>query len=95
MFIIDIQLTKDLSIVDKFVTIHRDWLKTQYAKGVFLCSGPKIPRTGGIIITTIKDRQIVENLIKEDPYYINDVATYSLIEFNPILYHDKIKDILQ
>lgn len=94
MFIIDLKLTKDLAIVDKYVPAHREWLKSKYEQGLFLCSGPKIPRTGGIIITLIKDRQMVEAIIHEDPYYKNDVASYSLIEFDPLLHNDKIKGLL-
>lgn len=94
MFIIDLKLTKDLHVVDKYVPEHREWLKTKYDQGLFLCSGPKIPRTGGVIITLIKDRNVVEAIIKEDPYYRNDVASYSLIEFDPLLHNDRIKDLL-
>ena len=56
MFIISLTYQVPLDKVDAFIPEHVDYLNEQYAKGHFILSGRKEPRTGGVIITTISDR---------------------------------------
>lgn len=50
MFIVSITYTKPAGDIDALLTAHKKFLNQQYAEGVFLMSGRKVPRTGGIII---------------------------------------------
>jgi uncharacterized protein YciI len=50
-------------------------------------SGRKNPRTGGVIISQLKDRNQLENILKNDPFYIHEIAEYEIIEFIPGKYH--------
>lgn len=87
MFIIEITYTKPLDIIDQLLTTHRAFLDEGYKKNYFVASGPKNPRTGGIIISQLKDRSVLENILKEDPYHLNNAATYDIVEFNPVKFH--------
>ena len=50
MFVISITYTKPAQDIDALLTAHHQFLNAQYADGVFLMSGRKVPRGGGIII---------------------------------------------
>ena len=94
MFLIDIKYTVDMDIINQHVMEHRTWLDEKYKEGLLLCSGPKEPRTGGIIIALCNESSQVKNLVKEDPYYKNNVAEYTITEFLPNKYHTQIKDLV-
>jgi len=83
MFVISITYTKSASEVDALLTAHKQFLDEQYADGVFLMSGRKVPRTGGVIIADAADRNEVEAIVETDPFYIGGVAQYEIIEFVP------------
>jgi uncharacterized protein YciI len=83
MFVIVLTYHKSLEEVDKHLSAHVEFLKTQYAKGVFLASGRKNPRNGGVILALAADKAEIEAIIALDPFYIHDVATYEIIEFTP------------
>lgn len=94
MFVIELNYTANIDIIDKYLMRHRDWLQQQYDKGLLLCSGPKNPRDGGFIIALGCDREKVMKMMLEDPFTINNVSEYKITEFNPAKYHNNIKDLL-
>lgn len=83
MFIINITYKVDLEKIDSLLEDHIDYLKEQYAKGIFIASGKKVPRNGGILLSNIVDKSILEKSLEKDPFKINDLADYELIEFIP------------
>lgn len=83
MFVISITYTKSTREIDALLTAHRQFLTEQYAAGVFLMSGRKVPRSGGVIIADAPDRAALEAIIENDPFYVDGVATYDIIEFVP------------
>ncbi len=87
MFLITLHYLKPLDIVEKHLLAHRDFLEEGYKKDYFIVSGPKNPRTGGIILSQLKNREQLFNIIKEDPFYTNGIAEYDIIEFQPVKYH--------
>jgi len=87
MFIVELIYKVKLDIVDKFVVKHRLWLDEMYKDNHFLCSGVKNPRDGGIIIALTKSLDELQQLLSGDPFYINKVADYRIIEFEPSKYH--------
>ena len=46
-----------------------------------VCSGPQIPRTGGFILLDAASKTEALDIMKNDPYVINGVAEYAVIEF--------------
>ncbi len=83
MFIISITYKADLSIVEQHLPAHRAYLDKYYSNGIFVLSGVKAPRTGGIILARASRRIIVDAIVKEDPFYKAGVADYSIVEFLP------------
>lgn len=95
MFIIKVTYIKPLSEVDKFLAAHREYLKTGYSKNLLLASGPQNPRIGGIILARGNDKNKVLDFIESDPFKINSVATYEIIEFEPVLSANGIESFLK
>jgi uncharacterized protein YciI len=87
MFLVLVTYKKPLEIVDKYGPAHRALLDEGYQKNYFIASGPRNPRTGGVIFSQLKDRSKLEEFIKSDPFYIHGVADYEIIEFTPGKYH--------
>ncbi|HEX2605577.1 MAG TPA: YciI family protein [Oxalicibacterium sp.] len=83
MFIISITYTKPMAEIDGLLSAHRKFLNEQYDNGMFLISGRKVPRSGGIIIADAQNRADVEAVIQLDPFYAAGVAEYEIIEFVP------------
>lgn len=82
MLIIELSYMKPLSEVDLHVEAHRAFIKKYTDNGVFMTSGPKIPRSGGVILSNADPIEI-EKIIKQDPFYIEKIAEFRMIEFNP------------
>lgn len=94
MFLISLTYKVPLAELDRLMTSHIAFLDKYYAAGRFIFSGRKDPRTGGIILAHHCDRQEVEALIKEDPFYQNDAADYEIIEFIPTRYQEGFAQFL-
>ncbi len=84
MFIIDLEYKAPLEEIDAHLAAHRDFLESYYQKGLLLASGPKNPRTGGIIIALGNDLSVIEAMIQADPFFEKKLAHYSITEFFPV-----------
>jgi uncharacterized protein YciI len=87
MFIVEIIYKKSLEYIDQHLAEHRAFLDHGYRDNYFVASGPKNPRTGGIIISQLTHREQLENILKQDPFNIHGLAEYHITEFNPVKYH--------
>ncbi|BDV43746.1 hypothetical protein GURASL_26690 [Geotalea uraniireducens] len=83
MFIVSLTYVKPLEEVDAHLAEHVAYLQRQYRDGVFLASGRKVPRTGGIILARAADRQTLLRILAEDPFYHRRIADYEVVEFVP------------
>jgi uncharacterized protein YciI len=83
MFVIVVNYVKPLEEIDRLLAAHREFLQQGYDAGVFLCSGPRIPRHGGIILAKATSRAELLDRIKQDPFYQAEVAEYQIHEFEP------------
>lgn len=81
MFVIELTYKADLAKIDAQMKAHMAFVNKQYADGVFVLSGRKIPREGGIILAVGKTREEVEALMREDPFVKHDLAAVRVIEF--------------
>ncbi|MEU8826988.1 YciI family protein [Streptomyces sp. NPDC048636] len=81
MFILDVTYTAPLDRVEALLPAHIAWLDAQYAAGVFLASGRKEPREGGVIVAVGGDRAALETLVTTNPFTVEGVATYTITEF--------------
>ena len=95
MFIAILTYKKPLSEVDKYLQAHRDYLAEHYAAGDFITSGSQTPRVGGVIMMKAPNREVVDALIAQDPFHINDIADYQIVEFTPTMFcDDSVKSLL-
>ncbi|ROT03155.1 GTP cyclohydrolase [Muribaculaceae bacterium Isolate-037 (Harlan)] len=95
MFIAILTYKKPLSEVDKYLQAHREYLAENYAAGNFITSGPQTPRVGGVIMMRVASREAVDALIKQDPFHINAIADYQIVEFTPTMFcNDSLKSLL-
>lgn len=81
MFVIELIYKADLTEIDAHMADHVRFLKKYYASGNFLVSGRKIPRDGGIILAVGQNRQQIQAIIEEDPFYARGLADFRIIEF--------------
>ena len=73
MFILSLTYTAPLNEVDKHIAPHMAWVTMGYDEGLFLASGRKEPRTGGVILA-IGARAELEALVATDPFVTAGVA---------------------
>ncbi|MFE9096577.1 YciI family protein [Streptomyces sp. NPDC007264] len=81
MFILELTYIAPAERVDEALADHVAWLDRQYEAGVFLASGRKVPRDGGVIVAVGESRAAVETLMATDPCVVEGVAEYRIIEF--------------
>ncbi|MFJ4200397.1 YciI family protein [Streptomyces sviceus] len=81
MFVLELSYTAPLDAVDAVLPAHVAWLEKQYERGVFLASGPKNPRDGGMIIAVAEDRARIEEITAGDPFVTAGVCAYRVTEF--------------
>jgi uncharacterized protein YciI len=81
MFVIELIYKAPLGEIDASMAAHVKFLKKYYAAGIFLVSGRKIPRDGGIILATGKSREDIEAIVREDPFCARGLADVRIIEF--------------
>lgn len=93
MLVIELTYIKPLEEVNKFLEEHRSFLDKYYSEGVFLASGAKVPRNGGIILA-VADRVQIERILPEDPFHQQGIANYTITEFTPNKFCDALKPIL-
>ena len=75
--------TADLAAIDAQMSAHQRFLNQHFASGEFLVSGPRDPRTGGVILArTISDARVAQ-IIATDPFLQQGLATYEVISFHP------------
>lgn len=86
MFIAILTYKKPLSEVDRFLTAHREYLAKHYAARDFIASGPQSPRVGGVIMMKAESSEAVNAIIAEDPFHINGIADYQIVEFTPTMF---------
>jgi uncharacterized protein YciI len=95
MFVINLNYIVPLEQLDAHMGDHMKFLNKYYKENVFVASGRKVPRTGGIILAMGKKKEEVEELIKEDPFYIHKLAEFTVTEFLTSQVHPKFKTLLK
>ena len=83
MLIFSLTYVKPLSEVERLLPAHIQFLDEHYKKHLFMCSGRKIPRTGGIILCNCADMVEAKAIMEKDPFYKEGIAQYDIIEFVP------------
>ncbi|MFC8506520.1 YciI family protein [Streptomyces sp. NPDC057411] len=81
MFVLELTYTAPVERVDALLDAHVEWLDAQYAAGVFLASGRKNPRDGGVILAAGVGRAEIEEIAATDPFSVGGVCAYRITEF--------------
>lgn len=84
MFIAVLTYIRPLEEIDALVPAHLRYLDQHYASGLFVASGRRVPRTGGVILIAGHDRERAVAVLDDDPFTRAAVSTYELIEFTPV-----------
>jgi uncharacterized protein YciI len=94
MFIIDLHYIVPLEELDAHMIEHVKYLSKYYKENVFVASGRKVPRTGGVILALAESKEAVEKIIVEDPFYKHKLAEFTITEFLTSKYHPQLKKLL-
>ncbi len=60
---------------------HREYLQTFYEDQTVLFSGIQCAKTGGVIVMRSENDTRVQELVKNDPFHTQDLASYDWISF--------------
>jgi uncharacterized protein YciI len=95
MFVIELVYKASLEEIDANMAAHMRFLRKYYKAGNFLISGRKIPREGGIILAVGKNRQEIEAIAYEDPFYTKGLAEVRVIEFRASQKADDVQERIE
>ncbi|HEU0051938.1 MAG TPA: YciI family protein [Longimicrobium sp.] len=84
MFVIVLKYLVPIEEVEANTPDHRAYLDTLYAKGKLVCSGPREPRTGGVIIANVATQVEAMKIVADDPYFERRIADFDVIQFDPV-----------
>jgi uncharacterized protein YciI len=91
-FIIEIDYKVPIETITDILVEHRAFLQIGYDKGMLLCSGPKEPRTGGMVVARSNNLEEVKKYFSQDPYALHKVAEHRFIEFNPVKFQSFLSE---
>ena len=94
LFIVILSYKVPLEKIDAFRPAHLEFLKNYYDENLFIASGPQVPRNGGIIIAKCDNKDILQEILANDPFAINGLTTYEIIEFAPTKWSTAFEKIL-
>ncbi len=94
MFIISLTYIVPLEELDAHMAEHVKYLRKYYKKNIFVASGRKVPRTGGIILALAASIEEVKQIIAEDPFFKLELAEFEITEFLTSQYHPELKNLL-
>jgi len=82
-FVLSVTYTAPIPEIEKHLEQHRDWPEENFKNGTFLVSGPKVPRSGGIILAQGTSTNELEALVAADPFVLAGIARYEITPFEP------------
>ncbi|HET9135203.1 MAG TPA: YciI family protein [Candidatus Kapabacteria bacterium] len=94
-FLINIHYIKPLDAVVEVTPEHRAYLKTKYDAGILLFSGPRVPRTAGVLFAKAEDASVIEDMIAADPFKIKEIGDYEVIEIAPAMWAEQLKPVFE
>ncbi|GAA4197611.1 YciI family protein [Pedobacter jeongneungensis] len=95
MFIVDLKYIVPLEELDEHMKEHVRYLNKYYDQNIFVASGRKVPRTGGIILALAKDEAALKKILMEDPFYKHRLADFTITQFLTSQYHPDLELLLK
>lgn len=68
--------------LDAAMADHQLFLDACYRQGVFILSGPKLPRDGGIILAVTATREELIAVLEQDPFRARGLIDYDVLQWN-------------
>jgi uncharacterized protein YciI len=84
-----------LAVIDANLEAHRRFLDEGYSAGYLIASGPRVPRTGGILLAQAPNIDELKDYLSRDPFNEAGVAQYEVLEFDPVKSDPRIRAILK
>jgi uncharacterized protein YciI len=81
MYIVVLEFTRSLDVVDLALPDHVAWSARQYEAGHFLVSGRQVPADGVVIIAKAMTRGKLDAIMATCPYVVRRLARYEVTEF--------------
>lgn len=81
MYVVSLSYRVPQDIVDFHNEAHIAWLQKAFDDGIFIAAGRKVPRTGGLLLSQ-SDRATLDASLAQDPFYVNGVADFEVMEFH-------------
>lgn len=95
MFLVDITYTRPIEEVDAATVAHRAFLDIHIASGVLILTGPKVPRTGGVLIARGgQTKAELAAILANDPFQAGGLADYVITEFAAGKYHPALAELV-
>lgn len=85
MYLIDFVFHDSSQLTPELTQAHRNYLKPHYESQQLLFGGPKVPRTGGFILSQHRKPDEIQMILNEDPLIKSGIASYSILEFRPLM----------
>lgn len=95
MFVINLNYIGPLEKIDARMKEHIVFLNACYREGLFIVSGRKIPRTGGIILAKGSSKEALHALMRKDPFVAHGLAEFDVIEFRASQSHPDFKKVFK
>ena len=83
MILILIRYVKPIEEVEAHTEAHRAFVRGLVAEGRLIVSGPREPRTGGVLLTTFETEVEAMKRMVDDPFFEHGIAEYEAIRFHP------------
>ena len=93
VYIVILTYIKPLEEIDAAIHAHVEWLKKGYSEGIFLASGRRIPRNGGVILAKSESLAFLEERLREDPFQALKLATVEIIPFEPSMKTELLENV--
>jgi uncharacterized protein YciI len=74
---------------------HIEWVQKYFDSGIFLMSGPKKSKLGGVILAKNIEKELLKKIIAEDSYVTADVAEYQIVDFTARLAAPDLETLTQ
>ncbi len=83
-FVVEATYCAPIETVRAAYARHRVWLQKGYDLGLFLCSGPKEPPTGGYLVARAASVETLKTMFQQEPYTQGGLATCTFTEFQSV-----------
>lgn len=91
-FLVYIQYKVPVEQLGDAIRLHREFLQIGYDRGWLLMSGPRNPKTGGIIVARAPSREELASFFEDDPYKVMGLADHEFTEFDPVRFQPFLAD---